>query len=175
VPAPNVYVSGYQPIPMQPWTDIDRGSHNLAISLEARLSQLTSLERQTVLAHLVVADTASSSSLSFPPHGISSNSMPRPDQSPDVEVILDTIPALSLTETRALAAYINRTYDVDQSTPAGTAWGEKFSSVSPTIRGVTFDQVDWFCSVLGILMFSTRSIPTSFTGPSPALQKRHLG
>jgi hypothetical protein len=128
VPTPDVYVSGYQRVPMQPWTDIDRGSHNRAISLEARLSQLTSLERQTILAHLVASDTTSGLSPSFPLHnGISSNSMPRPDPSSDVEAILDTIPALSLTETRALAAYINSTYDIDQSIPAGTAWGEKLS------------------------------------------------
>jgi hypothetical protein len=39
-----------------------------------------------------------------------------------MEVILDTVSILSPAEARVLAAYIRRTYDVDQP---GTAWGEK--------------------------------------------------
>jgi hypothetical protein len=123
VPMPHVYMSGYQPIPMQAWTDVNTGNDNLAMSLEARLSQLSSLQRQTVLAHLAATDarpdTTSSSSPSFPPHEISSNSMPRPS---NLEAILGMISTLSPTETRALAAYISRSSGVNQLTPADMAW-----------------------------------------------------
>jgi hypothetical protein len=123
--SPHAYMSGYHPTQMQPRTAFNAGSLNLEIPLEARLSQLSSLQRQTLLAHPAATDTCpnttSSLSTSSPLHNrMPSSSAPRPDQSPNLEVILGMISALSLRETRALAAYISPS-DVDQSRPTGMA------------------------------------------------------
>ena len=121
---PPVYMSEYQPTPMQPWTDANASGHTVAEALEVRISQLSSLQRQTVLALLAATDR--------PPGAASSSSTPydqvpwtHANQSSNLEAILGMISSLRPSETQALIASLNHTSDVNQSTPLGPAWGEK--------------------------------------------------
>jgi len=112
---------------MQLLPDINPGSLGLAIPLEHRLSPLTSLQRQMVLAYLAATDTArphtdtSGSSTPFTQHSqlLPSSFPSRPDPSPNLEALLGMISALSRTETRVLAAS-----DADRP-GTDSEWGEE--------------------------------------------------
>jgi len=106
---------------MLPRTNLNAGSLT-SISLEA--GRLTSVQRQTVLAHLAAADThpditsnydTSSTSRSIQVRNrMPSSPTPRPDPSPNVEAILNTISTLNNAEARALHTSVVRTMTIRQ-------------------------------------------------------------